>query len=225
MAVSNDFERYFQRYTKEGLKELGLELPPETLEKLFRFFSLLKELGKPLGLTALEDPLDFAVKHLLDSLTILPFLPEGALLDLGTGAGLPGMVIKIVQPEREVWLVDARKKPISFLTYATGVLSLPPPQIIQASVGEKNAPLPLNYFEVIVSRAVSDLGTLWKLARPHLRPQGLLLAMKGPKAREEIAKLLEQYPSLEIKKHSLRLPLTGNERHIVLVKESPSSNS
>ncbi len=213
----------FKKYTLQGLEELGLELSSETIEKLFCFFALLKEFGKPLGLTALEEPLDFAVKHLLDSLTILPYLPEGPLLDLGTGAGLPGMVIKIVQPEREVWLIDARKKPISFLTYASGYLSLPPIiKIIQASVGQKHSPLPPKYFVAIVSRAVSDLKNLWKLAHPHLHPQGTLIAMKGPKVREEIRDLLQKETSLEVKEYPLQLPLTGDRRFIVTVKEFPN---
>ena len=111
-VMSQDFGRALKEYAQEGLRELGLELSPEAWERLELYFSLLREFGAPLGLTALKDPKDFAVKHLLDSLTVQPFLPEGPLLDLGTGAGLPGMVLKIVDPAREVWLVDEKGRQI-----------------------------------------------------------------------------------------------------------------
>ncbi len=219
--MSENFLDRFQKYARKGLEELGLELPPETFEKLLQYFAHLKELGRPLGLTALEDPLDFAVKHLLDSLTILPHLPEGPLLDLGTGAGLPGMVVKIVEPEREIWLVDARKKPVSFLTFVNGALGLPGTKIVQATVG-KNDPLPRDYFAGVVSRATAELKTLWNLSKPLLRKDGRLIAMKGPKAQKEIDALLKEEPALSIEAHPLRLPLTGDRRTIVVVRESPS---
>ena len=219
-VMSQDFGRALKEYAQEGLRELGLELSPEAWERLELYFSLLREFGAPLGLTALKDPKDFAVKHLLDSLTVQPFLPEGPLLDLGTGAGLPGMVLKIVDPAREVWLVDARKKAISFLTLVAARLGLSGLKILKATVGKD--PLPEGYFSAVVSRAVSDLGRLVELSRPLLRKEGILIAMKGPRVEEEIRALKAKEPDLELEVHRLRLPLTGDARSIVLVKGSPS---
>ena len=218
--MSEDFLRALKDYAQKGLRELGLELPPETWEKLELYFSLLREFGPPLGLTALKDPRDFAVKHLLDSLTVHPFLPPGPLLDLGTGAGLPGMVLKIVDPGREVWLVDARKKAISFLSLVAARLGLPGLKVLKATVGKD--PLPQGYFSAVVSRAVSDLGRLFELSRPLLRKEGLLIAMKGPKVEKEITALKAKEPGIELEVHRLRLPLSGDARSIVLVKGSPS---
>ncbi len=218
------FLKELERYVRQGLEELKVELSPEVLSQSLRYLSLLKDFAEPLGLTALKSPQEFAVKHFLDSLTVLPFLPAGPILDLGTGAGLPGMIIKIVQPEREVWLVDARKKPISFLTYAAGVLGLKGLKIVQATIGQGDS-LPRGYFPGVVSRAVSDLETLWDLAHPLLRGDGALLALKGPRVGQEIASLKERFPSLEIESHRLQLPLTGDERHIVVVKGFPNGGN
>ncbi len=215
MGMSETFLKEFERYAFEGFKELGIEISPKTWARLKRYFQTLKELGEPLGLTALKDPRDFAAKHLLDSLAVIPHLPPGPLLDLGTGAGLPGMVIKIVEPEREVWLVDARKKSISFLTYAAGLLSLKDLHLVQATVGQ-NDPLPRDYFSTVVSRAVAELKTLWEWARPLLRKDGVLLAMKGPKVLEEI-KPLQKDQSLQIEITPLQVPLLHAERNLVKI--------
>ncbi|WP_022852626.1 16S rRNA (guanine(527)-N(7))-methyltransferase RsmG [Thermodesulfatator atlanticus] len=211
----------FKETLLKGLKELGLRLEAEAITGLLRYFSLLKEFSEPLGLTALKDPKEIAVKHFLDSLTILPHLPEGPLLDLGTGAGFPGMVVKIARPEKEVWLVDSRKRPISFLTYVVGILGLKNIKIVKATVG-KNDKLPRKYFSCVTSRAVTELTSLWELGRPLLAEKGILLAMKGPKGPEEIPKLKEKHPEITCEVKELRLPITKEPRTLILVRESPS---
>ncbi|OAG27965.1 16S rRNA (guanine(527)-N(7))-methyltransferase RsmG [Thermodesulfatator autotrophicus] len=216
------FESEVKSYLEKGLKELEISLLPEQVEKTAAFLSLLQEFSKPLGLTALKDSQEIAVKHALDSLSVIPYLPEEVpLLDLGTGAGLPGMIIKIARPEQEVWLVDARKKPISFLTYAAGVLGLKNLKIVQATVGKKD-PLPRHYFGCVVSRAVSELPLLWELAKPLLDKDGFLLAMKGPKAREEVKAFSKKFPATQVSIKEFRLPITGDRRTLVFIKESPS---
>lgn len=204
-------------YLKEGLKELKINLSSETQTKLLLFLEELSAFAEPLGLTSLKTPKDLVVKHLFDSLIILDFLPEnGPVLDLGTGGGLPGMVIKIVRPEQEVWLVDARKRPVSFLHYVVGKLGLKRVKILQTTVG-KDDPLPRKYFAAVVSRAVCSLDKLWELSRPLLQETGFLLAMKGPRVREEIEILNKKFPALRLKRYNFRLPLTGDQRSIVKI--------
>jgi len=211
---SREFLDEFSSYAKKGIQELGLEISEETFERLKRYFEALREFSEPLGLTALKDPRDYAAKHLLDSLAVVPHLPEGPLLDLGTGAGLPGMVIKIVEPEREVWLVDARKKPVSFLTYVAGLLGLKDLHVVRATVGKRD-PLPRGYFSGVISRAVTDLKTLWDLAEPLLAPKGELLAMKGPGVSEEIPKIQERGLRAEV--IPLKVPLLHGTRNLVKI--------
>jgi len=215
-----DFYAEALPYLKEGLKELKINLSPETQSRLLIFLEELSAFAEPLGLTSLKTPKDLVVKHLLDSLTILDFLPENEpILDLGTGGGLPGMVIKIVRPEQEVWLVDARKRPISFLHYIVGKLSLTEVKILQTTVGEGD-PLPRRYFAVVVSRAVCSLDKLWELSSPLLRKEGVLLAMKGPRVEEEIEILNKKFPELRVQRYNFCLPLTGDHR--VIVKINPN---
>ncbi|AEH45063.1 methyltransferase GidB [Thermodesulfatator indicus DSM 15286] len=219
------FAEEVQQYLEKGLKELGVSLTPEQAGKIVSFLSLLREFSEPLGLTAIKDPKEIAVKHALDSLSVVRHLPDkGPILDLGTGAGLPGMIIKIARPEQEVWLVDARKKPISFLTYAAGVLGLKDIRIIQATVGRKD-PLPRGYFNCVVSRAVSELPLLWELASPLLKREGFLLAMKGPRAGEEIEAFEKKFPETIVDFKEFTLPITGDRRTLVFVKGSPSSGN
>ncbi len=215
------FIEEFTYWARQALAELNLSISQEKWTQFVRYFALLKEMGEPLGLTALKTPKDYALKHFIDSLTVIPYLPPGPLLDLGTGAGLPGVIIKIMQPEREVWLVDARKKAVSFLTYVAGVLKLEKLKIIQAKVGQ-NDPLPRKYFAVVVCRAVKELLTLWKLSAPLVRPGGQLIAMKGPKVEEEIGKFKKTFPDLSVETHPLKLPLSQDPRTIVVIKASPS---
>ncbi len=212
--MSDTFLEEFEKYASEGLSELGLWLPPEAWERIKRYFQTLRDLGIPLGLTALKEPKDFAIKHLLDSLMVVPHLPSGPLLDLGTGAGLPGLLIKIVEPKREVWLVDARKKAVSFLTYVAGLLRLEDLRILQATVG-RNDPLPRAYFAVVVSRAVTDLKNLWGLAESLLAPGGQLIALKGPRAPEEAEAL--KRPDLRVDLIPLELPLLHATRNLVKI--------
>jgi len=215
-----DFYAEALRYLKEGLKELKIDLSPETQNRLLIFLEELSAFAEPLGLTSLKTPQDLVVKHLLDSLTILSFLPENEpILDLGTGGGLPGMVIKIVRPEQEVWLVDARKRPISFLHYIVGKLGLKEVKILQTTIG-KGDPLPRRYFAVVVSRAVCSLDKLWELSSPLLREGGVLLAMKGPRVKEEIEILNKKFPELRVQRYNFCLPLTGDHR--IVVKINPN---
>lgn len=217
MTANREIAVPLETYLEAGLQELGLSLPRKARNWLLIYLQELATMAKALGLTSLKTPEELVAKHILDSLLVLPYLPEeGPLLDLGTGAGLPGMVIKIVQPEREVWLVDARRRPVSFLSYVAGKLGLKGLHIIQATVGKAD-PLPRNYFAAVVSRAVTSLEKLWGLTSSLLRRDGFLLTMKGPRVGEEIAVLETRFPCLYVARDDLRLPLTGDRRTIVKV--------
>ncbi len=189
------------------LKELRRLLPEpseETLQKLFLYADLLREVAYPLGLSNFATEEDILEKHLLDSLELLPHLPEGALCDLGSGAGLPGIPLKIVRPELEIWLVDRRRKAVSFLEYAVARLGLKGVNILQASAESPN--LPRNYFAAVCARAVTSLADLWRLAEPLLKPGGKLLALKGPRGVNEKEALAREHPTLKMEAHPYTLP-------------------
>jgi len=206
-------------YLRQGLRSLGLNLDQYRQDQLLKYGQELLTMAPSLGLSNLRDPKAVVAKHILDSLLVLSLLPtQGPILDLGTGAGLPGMVIKIVAPEREVWLVDARKKAVSFLHYVAAELGLRGLKIIHTRVGEGDS-LPKQYFSVVLSRAVTSLDTLWEWAHPLLKIGGRLLALKGPKAYKEIDKLGHLKPQLFINRYDFSLPLLGDRRVIVDVRQ------
>ncbi len=218
--MKKDFLKEASFYLEKGLKELNLELPEKIKEKLLLYLYELSIFSNAFGLTSLKSPKDLVIKHILDSLLILQFLPKnGPLLDIGTGAGLPGMVIKIVSQEREIWLVDARRRPISFLHYVAGKLRLERLYIFQATVGKSDL-IPKNYFKIIVSRAVTSLDKLFTISLPLLEKKGIVLAMKGPQVGDEIALLKQKFNSLKIERQDLVLPILGDKRTIIRIYPS-----
>ncbi|HIE33473.1 MAG TPA: 16S rRNA (guanine(527)-N(7))-methyltransferase RsmG [Thermodesulfobacteriaceae bacterium] len=202
------------------IRKIVPELNETQLEKLFLYAELLQEVAYALGLSNLSREKDILEKHLLDSLMLLPHLPEGSFCDLGSGAGLPGIPLKIVRPETEAYLVDSRRKAVSFLEYAAARLGLERLEILKARV---EAPeVPREYFTAVVSRAVTALSELWDLACPLLRPGGKLLALKGPRGREEVEALQERHPKLPIRSHPYELPCGRPGTVVEVLKSSPS---
>lgn len=213
----------------EGGKALGLDLEPH-LEAFSRLYALLQEANRKVNLTALRTEEEVVLKHFLDSLTLLRLpLWEGPLraLDLGTGAGFPGLPLKIVRPELEVVLLDAVRKKVAFLEEAVRALGLKGAYPLWGRA-EALAHLPEHregYHRVVV-RAVAPLCVLAELALPFLRVGGYLVAQKGPRVEEELAPLPRVLPALGGALegvHRLRLPLSEEERAlVVLAKVAPT---
>ena len=190
------------------------ELAPETREKFLLYADLLREMAYPLGLIGTRDPEEIFTKHLLDSLVLVPHLPpEGRVADLGSGAGLPGLVLKIALPALEVWLVEPRRKAVSFLEYAVARLDLSGIRILRARAEDPE--VPKGYFPVVTARALAELSELWALAKPLLSPGGRLLALKAEgKAGRELATFEKLFPGIRPQLHPYRLP--GRTRGMVV---------
>lgn len=201
-----------------GLKALNIDLSAERQKKLLLYLDLLLRYAQPLGLTSLNDPLMALERHILDSLTPLPWLPdEGRLLDVGSGAGLPGIPLKIARDSLEVVLIEARRRRASFMTYALGVLDLKGIKVLRCHLGQ-DCPLKEETYEVVISRALSDLGWFVSLAWPYVAPNGWLVAMKGPEIRSELVSLSPALrEKLSIK--SLRLPFSGAKRTLIFIRK------
>lgn len=169
------------------LDKTGQSLTESQLSKLARYQQLV--LDAPMNLTAITSDEDFAVKHFIDSLTILPWvdkLSAGAnCIDIGTGAGFPGVPIKIARPGLRITLLDSLQKRILFLRAAAAELGLTDVECIHARaedlVKQKGAS-----YNLATARAVARLDKLAGYALPLVRPGGIFLAMKGPDAAEEI---------------------------------------
>jgi 16S rRNA (guanine527-N7)-methyltransferase len=170
-----------------GLTELGVILSEVQLEQLDQYAAALTAGAEAFNLTTLTAPVDIAEKHFLDSLSALPAIPAGArtVIDVGTGAGLPGMVLKIARPELEVTLLEATNKKVTWLTGVIDQLALPGITAI-AERAETIAHQAVHRarYDVAVARAVSSLAALCELCLPLVRPGGTFIAMKTASAAE-----------------------------------------
>ena len=171
-----------------GGKSLGLDICEEKAEKLFCYAELLKEWNEKINLTAITDDEGIAVKHFLDSATALCTGKVGKkIIDVGTGAGFPGLVIKILNPEAKVTLLDSLNKRINFLNEVIEKNSITDVETVhcRAEDGAKNSKY-REKFDTAVSRAVARLPVLAEYCLPYVKVGGYFLALKGPVADEEL---------------------------------------
>jgi len=172
----------FLERLRRGAASLGVQVPLESEEALFWLSSELLRWNAKVNLTAIVDPIEVLDKHILDSLSVAPTLAPDArrLLDVGTGAGFPGLPLALVRPELQVWLVDAVAKKVGFVKHAIATLGLAPrARAMHARLKGAPSSETLPEMDAAVSRALRDVPAWAALAAPYLRPGGQLLAMAG----------------------------------------------
>ena len=173
---------------------LGCDLHPGQADRLDRFADLLLAANRIHNLTAVTDPREMEIRHFLDCLALCA-LPElcGRVLDIGTGAGFPGVVIAITRPDCSVTLMDARQKKIDFVHELCVQLDLTA-DIVRGRAEEIRDPELLGCFDSVVARAVAPLARLTPIALPFLKKGGILIAMKGPRVAQELEETLPLLP-------------------------------
>ena len=195
----------------QGLAELGLDLPADAQGKLLAFRDLLLKWNKTYNLTALRDPEQAISHHLLDSLAILPHVGPEALLDVGSGGGLPGIPLAIARAELSVRMVDTVQKKTTFLQQAAIQLGLKNVTVDHARVETLSG-----QYAQISSRAFAELKLFVELTRHLLAPGGRWLAMKGVRPDDEIAALPADIVVEQI--IPLHVPGVDAERHLIILK-------
>jgi 16S rRNA (guanine527-N7)-methyltransferase len=171
----------------EYLKKQAIPFSEEQIKQLAAFQENVLIANKKMNLTTITSDEDFAVKHFIDSLSLLPLLPKKAfsLLDIGTGAGFPGVVLKILRPDINLVLLDSQRKRLVFLAETLDVLNIKA-DCVHARAEEFPRLIPGIEFDVVTARAVARLEKLYAYALPLVTPGGLFLAMKGPDVSREI---------------------------------------
>ncbi len=213
---------------RQWSRALGISLDERVCEQLALYRSLLIEWSGRMNLTTVREPRAILIKHFLDSLTILKHLPPRApLLDIGSGAGFPGMVIRIVRPEVPVTLVEARAKKVGFLEEVRRRLGLAGCEILHRHLNKADPDLE-GRFGVVVSRAVQAWPAFLSLARPFLRPGGRVIGMWGreaPPAAEALRRAVAPLGGKLLARERLGLPEGGGIRHLVVIEwpEIPGS--
>lgn len=171
---------------QRGAVELGVALDERAVARLVAYAALLDKWNRVYNLTAIREEAKLVTHHLLDSLAVLPHLPVGRLLDVGSGGGLPGIPVAIAQPERRVTLLDSSHKKGTFLRQAVMELELGNVDVAVERIEDHRPP---QAYEAVISRAFSDLADFVNLAGPSAAAHGSLIAMKGVHPHEEIARL------------------------------------
>jgi 16S rRNA (guanine527-N7)-methyltransferase len=197
---------------KRGIIALGLTLERDIQQRLLDYIALIEKWNRVYNLTAIREPEKMVSHHLLDSLAVAPHLHAKRLLDVGSGAGLPGIPLALAKPDTHVILLDSNHKKAAFLNQAVMELKLKNAEVCSVRVESWQTQ---NRFDVIISRAFSDMGEFVRITRHLLAPGGMFAAMKGLHPYEEIDKLP---PGCKVQQ-VLPLAIPGLEgvRYLVLI--------
>lgn len=200
----------------EGITALGLQtVVTEAMQtQCLAYMALLQKWNQVYNLTAVRDPRDMLVLHVLDSLSVIKHIDAGRMLDVGSGGGLPGIVIAITRPDVQVTTIDTVQKKAIFMRQVKAELQLDNLQVVHGRV-EQHQPAML--YTQIISRAFSEISLFKQLTQHLLAPSGQWLAMKGVNPTEELLKA-GVVPSNVIR---LQVPQLNAERHLV-VFENPA---
>jgi len=192
--------------------QLGVEMPAQGRQQLIAYVHLLSKWNAAYNLTAVREPQAMVPRHLLDSLTLLPYLQGTRLLDVGSGAGLPGIPLAVARPDLAFTLIDANAKKTRFIVQVIGELGLKNVEVIQTRVENYR---PAQKFDTLMSRAFASIADMLNNTQHLCAPTGRFLAMKGVYPQEELAAIPADYAVQEVV--ALQVPGLDAARHVVII--------
>lgn len=208
-----DRQKLFRQLT-DGAASLGLELSESKLNKLIEYLALLTKWNAVYNLTAVRDPSHMVVQHLLDSLAVVhAFTGSHNVLDVGSGGGLPGIVLAIVQSDTQISMIDIVHKKTAFLTQVKAELGL---TNVIVHTGRVEHLQVTKKFDIITSRAFAELADFINVSSHLLDKHGKFIAMKGIFPKEEIARLPPGWQISEVS--PIKVPEMDAERHLVIIQ-------
>jgi 16S rRNA (guanine527-N7)-methyltransferase len=193
-----------------GARDLGIALSPSRAETLLKLVDELEQGNAQFNLTAIRDRPGMLRKHVLDSLTLQPYLRGERLADIGTGAGFPGLVLGVVNPQRRFTLIEATGKKARFVEQTAQRLGCSNVLVVNSRAESYR---PFELFDTVVARALSSLADFVAYAGHLCAPGGRLLAMKGKRPDDEVSALPKSFRVLAV--HRLSVPGLPDERHLV----------
>lgn len=196
-----------------GIAVLGLDVAPQAQQRMLDYLALVEKWNKAYNLTAVREPEKMLTHHLLDSLSVLPHVRGQRVLDVGSGAGLPGIPLALACPQRQFTLLDSNHKKATFLRQAVIELKLSNVEVVCDRVETWVSPQP---FDTVVSRAFSDLPEFIGLAGKLCAKTGMVVAMKGIYPHEELAQVPKDFQLCSVV--SLKVPGLNAERHAALLQ-------
>lgn len=213
----------FKIKLREKLKKINIEFDDKKIEQFYKYMNLLIEWNEKINLTAITEPDDIILKHFIDSLTISKYINENKkIADIGTGAGFPGIPLKIAKPNTQMFLIDSLNKRIKFLEEVIKQNEIPNTFAIHARAEEigHNKEYRGN-FDVVTSRAVARLNVLLEYMMPLVKLGGKCICLKGPNIGEELEEAKNAIDILggKIEKvEEIELPDSDNKRTIIIIK-------
>lgn len=214
----------FEEILNKHLKEIEIELQKEQIEKFYKYMNLLLEWNEKINLTAITEPEEVILKHFVDSLTISKYIEKGSkLVDMGTGAGFPGIPIKILRDDVEITLADSLNKRINFLNEVIKELNLKNIETVHTRAEEfgKNKKY-REKFDIATSRAVANLSTLSEYLIPLVKNAGKGICMKGSEIKEEVEmakKAIEILGGKIEQEESFYLPNSDMKRNLIIIRK------
>lgn len=209
---------------KQKAKEVGVKLTGEQIEQFRAYMELLLEWNEKINLTAITEPEEVVIKHFVDSLTLLrgcTVKPGAKVMDVGTGAGFPGIPLKIVRPDIQLTLLDSLNKRLLFLKEVCDQLGMES-QRIHKRAEEAGLDKKLREsFDIVTARAVAPMQVLCEYCLPLVKMKGFFVAMKGPGAQEELdasAKALDILGGDEVKLVTVE-DFGAGERNLIVVRK------
>ncbi|MGB9803914.1 16S rRNA (guanine(527)-N(7))-methyltransferase RsmG [Desulfofundulus sp.] len=216
----------FDKFLAHAAGRLGIELTDLMCHRFSQYYRLLVEWNERFNLTSLSEMCDIVIKHFVDSLTCFLIYdpPVGArVVDIGSGAGFPGLPIKIVREDLQVTLVESVGKKVNFLHHVLDVLGFGDVDVVPGRAEEiAHEPRYRASFDLALARAVAELPVLLELALPFLQPSGYFIAMKGPAVQEELAMCDDALRILGGSVKSVKtifLPVAGDQRKLILIEK------
>jgi 16S rRNA (guanine527-N7)-methyltransferase len=198
-----------KRLLCEGAELMNISLSDKQIQQLLRYLSLILKWNRIYNLSAIRDPIESVKKHLLDSLSIIHFVQPGLLLDVGSGAGLPGIVIAIMRPETEVFVLDSVGKKCRFMQAVKSELALENLIVVNSRVESFKSK---KSFSQITSRAFAEASKTIQLTKHLLEENGRYLLMKGSNIHEE------DVDNFNVKVHSMTVPFVSDKRSLLEIQ-------
>ena len=205
-----------QQELELGIKTLGLNCSTHQVEQLIAYLEMLQRWNKAYNLTAIREPIQMVRLHLLDSLAVHPFIKDAKdIIDVGTGPGLLGIPLAILNPDKNFTLLDSNGKKTRFLFQAINDLSLANAKEINQRV-EKYQPEQL--FDIVLSRAFSSISDMLTQCNHLVCDSGCFLAMKGKKPDSELSQIAKDYKVVDLSQ--INVPQVDSERHLIKITKT-----
>lgn len=203
-----------------GARQLRIAMDRRQAGQFSRFAEILLAWNQTINLTSITDPLEIAVKHILDSVAPSAWIPDnGTLLDIGTGGGFPGVPLKILRPHQPMLLIDGVRKKVNFVKQVVRELQLDRIEALQIRAEDLiRHPVHLYQFDVIVSRALADADAILPMAARLLKPKGRLIVYQGLQAAGSASAtggVFSGKPAFDRSCYRYRLPVTGHRRAVI----------